>query len=984
MVGDVDQVSTVSPLGVFSQPMSRRSHHDAEKGEGAQARARRSSFELDERRKSRDDRSAVGEERRKSGPLVLYSDFKAPALKSPSPPRKASSPKDGRKTTLDVDKSPSRLSACPSSSTTFSLPMPDTDQSIRMQDSLSEKMKFDDREVYDIRSLLFLLLVTAVLGSIIGVVGGVFHKVVFYTRENLRGAIGAPLHDQSPYLMYSMMTLACVLSAVTVGVITQKMCPECIGGGMIATRICVSLGAPLRFEVVVYRFALSSLYMGGGNPLGAEAPTLHICAALAGSINGFFSRIFPSLLNMETMPQIVLIGCVAGISQAFHTPLGALIFALEEFDFVRRSHVTFVLISACAVPATLVSTGVKGLLSAGGNAALFSIPPPRDLDKIRYWMLFTLSTSIGIVMALAAEVFNRLVIRSRGKMETFVHSPNGSAILRSSLIVACVSIIVGVSGVIIIDVLAKIVGIKCDAFKSACPDSWGVGEMTMTALSRFLAFSAYPESTIKEMGDCNLYGEKSYWFHPTEWDQPEFGTAVRGTFIGMMLVGAIKLVIVALAAAAGGSGGMFAPALTLGGLLGGGFGIMLCYVLEFLNAIDNFNLQVLGQVAFFFGMVGFFTGTHRLPLTAAICVFELTSYAESENCLRMPANTLVTCILFPCLWTSVVSFSLSLYFDPDSLLERMIEQDGFSRDDLSDADDTVSSFGDYGIRASPSPNISSTSFASHAGLISRNSSFADAGYNSRKQSALQGVARAQAEFASNNPSLLNKILSHAKQQQKRTSTESRATHLPNMPEREGSVEPRTEDSFICNSRPNVEGYCIDEEKDEWACSMDDMPSRHGSMFDPSMEPGSPGLPNGWCGGPGMHKSSVNNVLKGKKFIQADSKRLKSVGSNSNTSTMRMYRNAVQNRKAPGHTHSRSNSVSGFPQDDMTLNIAGEAAFQFPKTSRSLNACTQEAFMNVIPLAARKDDASGSLGSTVSFAQNLADAEAGTAMRHNME
>ena len=68
-------------------------------------------------------------------------------------------------------------------------------------------------------------------------------------------------------------------------------------------------------------------------------------------------KIDPTILNADTMPQIVLIGCVAGLSQAFNTPIGSLLFVLEEFDFVRRSHITFVMIVACSVPATAVSWG---------------------------------------------------------------------------------------------------------------------------------------------------------------------------------------------------------------------------------------------------------------------------------------------------------------------------------------------------------------------------------------------------------------------------------------------------------------------------------------------------------------------------------------------------------------------------------------------------------------------------------------------------
>jgi H+/Cl- antiporter ClcA len=54
---------------------------------------------------------------------------------------------------------------------------------------------------------------------------------------------------------------------------------------MIATKICICLSSPIQLQILVYRFVLSSIYIGGGSPLGIEAPTFHLCAALASNLN---------------------------------------------------------------------------------------------------------------------------------------------------------------------------------------------------------------------------------------------------------------------------------------------------------------------------------------------------------------------------------------------------------------------------------------------------------------------------------------------------------------------------------------------------------------------------------------------------------------------------------------------------------------------------------------------------------------------------
>ncbi len=74
---------------------------------------------------------------------------------------------------------------------------------------------------------------------------------------------------------------------------------------MVATKICICLASPIQLQIIMWRFVLSSIYIGGGSPLGIEAPTFHLCAALASNVNTFVEKIDNTILNADTMPQIV-------------------------------------------------------------------------------------------------------------------------------------------------------------------------------------------------------------------------------------------------------------------------------------------------------------------------------------------------------------------------------------------------------------------------------------------------------------------------------------------------------------------------------------------------------------------------------------------------------------------------------------------------------------------------------------------------------
>lgn len=78
----------------------------------------------------------------------------------------------------------------------------------------------------------------------------------------------------------------------------------------------------------------------------------------------------------------------------------------------------------------------------------------------------------------------------------------------------------------------------------------------------------------------------------------------------------LKLLAVCLTLGSGGSGGVFAPSLVLGALLGGAFGTVLSYIFP--------NMGIEPGAYALVGMAAFFAGTAHAPMTAFLIIFELT------------------------------------------------------------------------------------------------------------------------------------------------------------------------------------------------------------------------------------------------------------------------------------------------------------------------------------------------------------------------
>ncbi|CAD7926812.1 unnamed protein product [Amoebophrya sp. A25] len=146
--------------------------------------------------------------------------------------------------------------------------------------------------------------------------------------------------------------------------------------------------------------------------------------------------------------------------------------------------------------------------------------------------------------------------------------------------------------------------------------------------------------------------------------------SIQGMAFTYFAVGILKMIAVAFCTAAGGSGGFFAPSMIIGGYFGGALGS----VLKWISGPHEVNGTYL-QLCVLFGMVGFFASSFRLPLTGALCIYELI-VASTDDESNIAGSHIVSRLFFPMLVCSIVSFCLSIYMHPQALLERTMEQDG--------------------------------------------------------------------------------------------------------------------------------------------------------------------------------------------------------------------------------------------------------------------------------------------------------------------
>jgi chloride channel protein, CIC family len=121
----------------------------------------------------------------------------------------------------------------------------------------------------------------------------------------------------------------------------------------------------------------------------------------------------------------------------------------------------------------------------------------------------------------------------------------------------------------------------------------------------------------------------------------------------MLALCAMKLVATVFCYSSGGAGGIFAPALFIGGMLGGAMGALDALLLGHPNpAIGSFALV---------GMGAFFAGSIRAPITSVLIIAEMTGdYA----------------LVLPLMIASTLAYGIAHRIRPVPIYDALLEQDG--------------------------------------------------------------------------------------------------------------------------------------------------------------------------------------------------------------------------------------------------------------------------------------------------------------------
>ncbi len=239
--------------------------------------------------------------------------------------------------------------------------------------------------------------------------------------------------------------------------LVHQFSPYARGSGIPQVSAAIELTTPnhsykvnklLSIRIIVVKIISSLVMVLGGGAIGREGPTIQIAASIFKRINDLLPQWYPKISRRN----MIVTGAAAGLASAFNTPLGGIVFAIEEltkthFNFFKSALLTGVIIAGmtalsllgpylylgypklndfslwmiCAVLPLAVITGLGG--SGMGKIILFAFKKKRNLKSKMSQVIYVLIC--GLVIATLAIWVNKSVLGS-GKelMETTLFSSN--------------------------------------------------------------------------------------------------------------------------------------------------------------------------------------------------------------------------------------------------------------------------------------------------------------------------------------------------------------------------------------------------------------------------------------------------------------------------------------------------------------------------------------------------------------------------------
>jgi H+/Cl- antiporter ClcA len=194
------------------------------------------------------------------------------------------------------------------------------------------------------------------IASVITGLIAVIYARLFLMAENLTAVI----YKQHEWYLFILMPVCFIIAWWLV----KRFAPYSRGSGIPQVAAAIEITSPrsdqkvnklLSIRVILIKILSSLVLAIGGGAIGREGPTIQIAASVFRKVN----QVLPAWWPKVAKRNMIITGAAAGLAAAFNTPLGGIVFAIEELTKTHFSYFKTAIFSSVII-AGLTAQGILG------------------------------------------------------------------------------------------------------------------------------------------------------------------------------------------------------------------------------------------------------------------------------------------------------------------------------------------------------------------------------------------------------------------------------------------------------------------------------------------------------------------------------------------------------------------------------------------------------------------------------------------------
>ena len=261
------------------------------------------------------------------------------------------------------------------------------------------------------------------IASLITGVFAVLYAKIFTWGEQLMNFI----FDWNPLMIFIIAPVGFVVSWWLV----KEFAPYAKGSGIPQVMAAVELANPkenrkirqlLSLKIIIFKVLSSVALVIGGGAVGREGPTIQIAGSVFRKVNEYLPDWWPKISKQN----MIMTGAAAGLSAAFNTPLGGIVFAVEELAKTHINYFKTALFTAVIIAGLMAQT-------LAGSYLYLGYPKTSDVSLT---IMFPVMLVSGISGIFASQLSVWMLKISAWKKRLKTNSANIIFLVISALIIA--------------------------------------------------------------------------------------------------------------------------------------------------------------------------------------------------------------------------------------------------------------------------------------------------------------------------------------------------------------------------------------------------------------------------------------------------------------------------------------------------------------------------------------------------------------------